>query len=257
MGKNPLDLSGRTAAVIGGTSGLGRAIAHGLAQAGADVVATSRRAETVTSTADEIESLGRRTLRVATDVTDAESVKALLGACVDEFGGVDVLVNSAGTTKKIAALEMDMADWNRIIDVNLTGTLRSCLIFGEHMLERGRGRIINIASLASFVGLYQVVAYGASKAAFLRLAGVLAVEHAGSGVRFMNLEPGFVMTEAMRLNDPDGELEKFQVGAPMSVPASVIAWLASDPAAEKYNGRLVEAQPLCLELGLQPDWRPA
>ena len=98
-------------------------------------------------------------------------------------------------------------------------------------------------------------AYGASKGAFQRLAGVLAVEHRGQGVQFYNLEPGFVMTEAMALNDPDGELSKYQKGAPMEVPAAVIAWLATDPAALEWNGKNVFAQPLCLELGLQPDWR--
>ncbi len=198
MGHDSLDLTGRTAVVIGGASGLGRAISLGLAKAGADVVASSRRLELVTSVADEIESIGRRTLRVATDVTDSNSLNALLSTCVAEFDGVDILVNSAGTTKKVASLEMDMSDWDKIIDVNLTGTLRACLIFGGHMLDRGWGRIINIASIASYVGLYQVTAYGASKAAVVALTKSLAVEWASQGVRVNAIAPGVFPTDLNR-----------------------------------------------------------
>lgn len=184
--------------VIGGTSGIGRAIALGLAEAGADVVASSRRADMVAATADAIAALGRRTLRITTDVTDSDSLKGLLNACVEEFDGVDALVNCAGTTKKVAALEMDMNDWGRIVDVNLTGTFRACLIFGEHMLGRRRGRIINIASLASFVGLYQAAAYGASKAAVVALTKSLAVEWASSGVCVNAIAPGVFPTDLNR-----------------------------------------------------------
>ncbi|MGD2134952.1 MAG: glucose 1-dehydrogenase [Gemmatimonadales bacterium] len=198
MGQDSLDLAGRTAVVIGGTSGLGRAIAHGLARAGADVVASSRRSDLVASTADEIEALGRRTLRITTDVRDDDSLKRLLGACVEELEHIDVLVNCAGTTTKVAALEMEMTDWERIIDVNLTGTLRACLIVGAHMLERGWGRIINIASLASFVGLYQVVAYGASKAGVVGLTKALAVEWAPHGVCVNAIAPGVFPTDLNR-----------------------------------------------------------
>ncbi len=198
MGLESLDLTGRTAVVVGGVSGLGRAISHGLAKAGANVVASARRPEMVASVAGEIEACGRRTLRITSDVTDSESLSQLLNACVDEFGGVDILVNSAGTTKKVAALEMDMGDWERIIDVNLTGTLRSCLLFGEHMLERGWGRIINIASLASFVGLYQVAAYGASKGGVVALTKALAVEWAPRGVCVNAIAPGVFPTDLNR-----------------------------------------------------------
>jgi NAD(P)-dependent dehydrogenase (short-subunit alcohol dehydrogenase family) len=184
--------------VIGGTSGIGRAIARGLAEAGADVVASSRRADMVAATADEIAALGRRTLRITTDVTDSDSLKQLLTACVEEFDGVDALVNCAGTTQKVAALEMNMNDWDRIVAVNLTGTFRACLIFGEHMLERGWGRIINIASLASFVGLYQVAAYGASKAGVVALTKSLAVEWASRGVCVNAIAPGVFPTDLNR-----------------------------------------------------------
>jgi NAD(P)-dependent dehydrogenase (short-subunit alcohol dehydrogenase family) len=152
----------------------------------------------VAAVADDIERFGQRTLRITTDVADSESLNLLLSACVDRFGGVDVLVNCAGTTKKVAALEMKMSDWDRIIDVNLTGTLRACLIFGEHMLERGWGRIINIASLASFVGLHQVAAYGASKGAVVALTKSLAVEWAPRGVCVNAIAPGVFPTDLNR-----------------------------------------------------------
>ena len=198
MGDNLLSLAGRTAVVIGGTSGLGHAIAHGLAEAGADVVASSRRPDMVASTADGIEALGRRTLRITSDVTDSDSLKDLLKACIKEFGAVDILVNCAGITKKVSTLEMDISDWNRIIAVNLTGTLLACLTFGEHMLERGWGRIINIASIASYVGLYQVAAYGTSKAGIIGLTKSLAVEWARRGVCVNAIAPGVFPTDLNR-----------------------------------------------------------
>ena len=173
-------------------------MACGLAEAGADVVASSRRADMVAETAAEIEQLGRRSLRITSDVTDPASLRHLLNACIEQFGCVDALVNCAGTTKKVAALELDMSDWDRIIDVNLTGTFRACLIFGEHMLERGWGRIVNIASLASFVGLYQVAAYGASKAGVVALTKALAVEWAPRGVCVNAIAPGVFPTDLNR-----------------------------------------------------------
>lgn len=198
MGLDSLDLSGRSAVVIGGATGIGRAIANGFALAGANVVASSRRSDMVAAIADEIESHGRRTLRTTVDVTDAESVRQLLRSCVNEFGGVDILVNSAGTTKKVSTLEMDVSDWNRIIEVNLTGTMFSSVIFGKHMLERKWGRIINIASLAAHVGLYQVAAYGASKAGVVGLTKSLAVEWAAKGVCVNAIAPGVFPTELNR-----------------------------------------------------------
>lgn len=198
MGDSPLNLADRTAVVIGGTSGLGRAISNGLADAGADVVASARRVDLVESTANEIEARGRRTLRISADVADSESLQHLLTACEETFGKVDILVNCAGTTKKVPTLEMDISDWDRIIDVNLTGTLRACRVFGEHMIERGWGRIINIASLASYVGLLQVAAYNASKAAVVGLTKSLAVEWAPHGVCVNAIAPGVFPTDLNR-----------------------------------------------------------
>lgn len=194
MSYSKLDLSDRTAVVIGGTSGIGRAIAHGLAEAGADVVCTSRRIEQVEAAAIEIEGFGRRTLRMASDVDDRESMQTLLEACIGEFGKVDILVNSAGRTKRAPTVDFSDEDWNAIIDTNLTGTLRSCQIFGRHMLEQKYGRIINIASLSTFVSLFEVAAYSASKAAVASLTKSLAVEWAKHGVNVNAIAPGVFKT---------------------------------------------------------------
>jgi NAD(P)-dependent dehydrogenase (short-subunit alcohol dehydrogenase family) len=192
---NLFDLSGRVAVVTGGTTGLGHAIALGLADAGADVVASSRRREQVEQVAGEIEQRGRRTLRVTSDVLDRASVQALHDGALKEFGKIDILVNAAGVTHKSATLEESEQEWSRVIETNLTGTLRACQIFGKTMVSAGYGRIINIASLTTFLGFFQVAAYCASKAAVGSLTKVLAVELAQSGVNVNAIAPGMFPTE--------------------------------------------------------------
>jgi NAD(P)-dependent dehydrogenase (short-subunit alcohol dehydrogenase family) len=188
-------LEGKTAAVIGGTSGIGRTLALGLADAGADVVASARRAAQVEQTAAEIESRGRKTLRVVTDVRDCNSLVALRDAMIGQFGKVDVLINAAGITKKAPTVSFSEEDWSQIMEVNLTGTLRGCQIFGEHMLQRKSGRIINIASLGSQLGLYQVAGYSASKAGVASLTKSLAVEWSKHGVLVNAILPGVFRTD--------------------------------------------------------------
>ena len=201
------DLSGRTAVVVGGTSGIGRAIALGLGDAGADVVSTGRRADLVEEVAAEIEKRGRRTLRVPADVSDVASLERLCEATVKAFGRVDILVCAAGITRRVATLDMDEADWSRIIETNLTGTLRACQVFGRRMIAQKSGRIITIGSLSSFVGLHEVAAYVASKSAVAGLTRALAVEWAPHNVTVNSIAPGVFRTNlnTALLDTPRGQ----------------------------------------------------
>lgn len=181
--------------VTGGTTGLGREIALGLARAGADVVPTARRKELVEAVAAEIEALGRRSLPVTSDVLDRASLEQLRDVVLGEFGRVDILVNAAGITHKAETLEVDEAHWSRVLETNLTGTMRSCQIFGKVMAAAGYGRIINIASITGFRGFYRVAAYAASKSAVASFTKTLAIEMAPSGVNVNAIAPGVFPTE--------------------------------------------------------------
>ena len=195
MGHPLLELTNKTAVVIGGTSGIGLALTRALAQAGADVVPSSRRAEQVRSAALEVEGLGRRSLAQTCDVTDTASLTRLLKSVCDKFGSVQILVNCAGRTKRTPTLEVPDSEWTAILETNLNGTMRACRVFGQHMVERGYGRVINIASIASFVALYEVAAYCASKAGVAALTKSLALEWAKSGVCVNAIAPGVFPTD--------------------------------------------------------------
>jgi NAD(P)-dependent dehydrogenase (short-subunit alcohol dehydrogenase family) len=234
----PLDLSGRTAVVIGGTTGIGRALTQGLAAAGADVVPTSRRSEVVAEAAALVEAAGRRTLRVVTDVGDEASIASTLAAAITEFGKVDILVNCAGRTKRTPTLELTDQEWNDILETNLTGTLRACRLFGRHMIERRYGRIINIASLTSFVSMMEVAAYSASKSAVASLTKSLAVEWSRHGVMVNAIAPGVFRTALnQKLLDTTPRGQELLTRTPMGrfgrveELAGAAVFLASDAAS--------------------------
>jgi len=235
---NITDLTGRVAVVIGGTSGLGKAIAIGLAASGANVIPSGRRVELAEEVCRTIESLGRRTLRLAVDVTSRPSIDALRDAAMHAFGRVDILVNAAGRTLRRQAKDVSESDWQSVFEINLHGMLRACQSFYEPLKASGHGKVVNIASLASFVAWYDVVAYNASKMGVLSLTQTLAIEWARDGINVNSIAPGVIPTDLNRevLNNTERGREILirtpmkRFGRPEEV-ATAAVFLASDAAS--------------------------
>lgn len=187
-------LDGKVALVTGASAGLGAAIALGLAEAGADVAChgNSRSAD---ATARGVEATGRKAMALQYDLALPESSGHIVGEVIDRFGRIDILVNNAGTIRRAAATEFTLEDWNTVIQVNLTSLFTLSQYAGRNMLQRGQGKIVNIASVLSFQGGITVPAYAAAKGGVAQLTKALANEWASKGVNVNAIAPGYMRTD--------------------------------------------------------------
>lgn len=192
------DLKGRVALVTGGSIGLGRQIAQALAEAGADIALCARKIERCQEAATELQALGVRTMAMACDVTNPDQVRALVDATLAQFGRIDVLVNNAGISWGAPAEEMRLADWQKVLDTNLTGTFLFCQQVGKVMIAQRNGKIINMASVAGLGGapaeVVQASAYHASKGAVITLTKDLACKWAVHNIQVNAIAPGWFPT---------------------------------------------------------------
>jgi NAD(P)-dependent dehydrogenase (short-subunit alcohol dehydrogenase family) len=217
---NVFDLTGKSALVTGASRGIGRAVAVGLAAAGADVALSARDEQRLREVADDVESLGRRAVVLPADVTDPEACRGLAADAVGQLGAVDVLVNSAGGSSYMGPFtELRFSGWEKVMRLNVDSIVHLCQAVGRHMLERGTGSVVNVASVAGLGGTPTLAPYGASKAAVISLTKSLALEWGAQGVRVNALCPGWTRTDLNRdLWADEG------VGAMMVAPTALKRW---------------------------------
>ena len=272
------------ALVTGASRGIGAATAEALAEKGYDLALAARTLHdgeqhehgdaaggaplpgSLDATAARVRALGARALAVRLDLLDAASIDAAVARTERELGAIDALVNNAivqlpGMMARV--LDTPLGALTNVLHGNVVAQVQLVQRVLPGMLARGRGAIVNLVSASGAMDPPAPTgeggwgfAYSASKAAFMRLTGVLAVEHKGRGVRFFDVEPGFVLTELMQQSQLRAGFAEQWGGAPPRVPAAVIAWLLTDLRAESWHGRMVSAQKLCKELGLVEGWPP-
>lgn len=237
-------LAGKTALVTGASTGIGAAIALGLARAGSDVICHAR-GDGAGPTAERVSALGRRSLAISCELSEREAQDALVERALAAFGHIDLLINNAGTIRRNPAVNWSDDDWDLLIEVNLTAPFRLSRRVGRHMLERGRGRIVNIASLLSFQGGISVPGYAASKGGLAQLTKALSNEWAARGVNVNAIAPGYIATSNTRAlrDDPERNrqiLERIPAGRwgdPEDVAGAAV-FLCSD-AARYVTGQVL------------------
>ncbi|MFT4835889.1 MAG: 2-deoxy-D-gluconate 3-dehydrogenase [Psychromonas sp.] len=239
------DLTGKVAVVTGASRGLGQGMALGLAKAGADIIVVASCKNNTQETVDAVKLLGRKAIGLGCSQDDPEQVKHLVSAAIAAFGRIDILVNNAGTIRRAPAEDFSDEDWNAVMDTNINGVFGLCRGFGKHMLARGHGKIINIASLLSFSGGITVPAYSASKGAVMQLTKALANEWAIKGLQVNAIAPGYFATDntqALRADeqrnaDISSRIPAGRWGNPEDLAGSVV-FLASK-ASDYVNGHIM------------------
>jgi 2-deoxy-D-gluconate 3-dehydrogenase len=242
---NTFRLDGKVALVTGATGGIGRAIAIALAEAGADVACHSRQPGDADGTIAEIKDLGRRGLSITGDMADEQTPKHLIADTIAEFGRLDILINNAGTIRRSPAVDFSEEDWATVIEVNLSSVFRMSQAAGRHMIERGSGKIVNIASLLSFQGGITVPAYTASKAGVAGVTKALANEWAKFNVNVNAIAPGYIATNntaALQADETRNRqiLERIPAGrwgAPDDLAGATV--FLSSPASDYLQGHIL------------------
>ncbi len=243
MDASPFSLAGKVALVTGASRGLGEGMAVGLADAGADVIVHASAPPAATARA--IERRGRRTAALGADLADRRAMDQLAADAVAAFGRIDILVNNAGTIKRQPAAEHSDEWWDQVIEVNLSSMFRLSRTIGAHMLERGAGKIVNVASLLSFQGGITVPGYAAAKGGVAQLTKALANEWAARGVNVNAIAPGYMATDntaALRADPVRSRqiLDRIPAGrwgTPADLAGAVV-FLAC-PASDYVNGHVL------------------
>jgi 2-deoxy-D-gluconate 3-dehydrogenase len=189
---NPFDLSGKVAVVTGANTGIGQGIALALAAAGADIAAVGRTP--AQETVEKVRALGRKAEIISADLSTIEPVNRVVDEAVEKLGGLDILVNNAGIIRRNDSLDFTEEDWDAVVDTNLKSVFFLCQAAGKHMVQQGRGKIINIASMLTFQGGIRVPSYTASKSGIGGLTKLLANEWAAKGINVNAIAPGYIAT---------------------------------------------------------------
>lgn len=230
-------LEGKTAIVTGASRGLGKACALALADAGADVVCTSRNLEALKKTAEAVEAKGSKSLPLVVNILSEESIKNMVKQTVDHFGKIDILVNNAGVSKVAHVENLDSADWDWVIDTNLKGTFLFCKAVLPEMKKQKYGKIINMSSLAGIRGSKNLSCYNASKGGLMRFSESLALEVVGYNITVNCICPGYILTDMNRsffkTEKGKAEIDKYpmkRLGDVNEIAGAVI-FLASDASS--------------------------